>query len=628
MTPKRPIVDAIAQRFIDISIEKVIKLHEAGYTNDAIAQFADILTVYPNNDEIIFKLAKLYQVASRSDEAIPLLKQIAAHSPYYADALYMLGMMLGDRRDFVDGVACLTRLLEVDDSRVEAYNNLARFLITLGRPEDAHCYLLKSINMSPDCADTYNYLGNLFVHYWRLTEASEQYRKVVELQSDHAIAYSNLAMVATLEGNIATAVDLYHTALNLQPDFRIAVNNLLFHLNNSDQYTPEQVRDEHFRLTKQIYNEPIQKYTIRKRRPGDKIRIGYVSGDFKAHSVAFFLEPVLRNHNVDNFEIYCYDMVSVPDETTHRMMNLGWAWRTIYGLSDSRVAELIRTDGIDILVDLSGHTEGNRLGVFALRPAPIQVTWLGYPNTTGLKQIDLRLTDELADPSGMTDHLYVERLVRLPRTFLCYAPPVSELEVTPLPEGAVVFCCFNNYPKISDTVLKLWASILRAVPSSKLFLKSGPLVDTGVRTRLIKRFADLEIDAARLLLSGFAVNREEHLQRYGACHIALDTYPYHGTTTTCEALWMGLPVVTLAGASHAARVGVSILNNVGLPELIAPNSDRYVEIAVSLAQNPVKLRGYRHSLRERLLASPLMDATAFTEGLEQAYCRMMEQSNT
>ena len=618
MTSEMTTITAAAQRFIDITIEKVITLHEAGYTDQAIAQYADILSMFPDNDEVIFKLAGLYKHAGRTEEALPLLQSITSQSPFYPDALFMLGMMLGDGRNFSGAADCLIRLLELDDSRIECYNNLACFMMELNRPEDAQRYLLKSIQMAPDHADTYNYLGNLYLRHWQLTEAGEQYRRVVELRPDFASGYANLAWVATLEGRIADAVALYHKALELQPDFRIAADNYLFALNYSDICAPEQVCDEHLRLAEQCY-PPITDQTVQKHKPKGKIRVGYVSPDFKTHSVGFFTEPVLRSHNKEHFEIFCYDVVAVPDETTRRMMNLGWTWRTVYGLSDSGLAKQIQTDEIDILVDLAGHTKGNRLGVFALQPAPIQVTWLGYPNTTGMKQIYFRLTDELADPPGMTDHLYAERLVRLPRSFLCYDPPASAPEVQPLREGSVVFCCFNNNPKISETVLHLWARVLHALPDSKLCLKNGALREAKVRNSLIQRLSAYGIDPARLILSAFSESREGHLQLYGTCHIALDTYPYNGTTTTCEALLMGVPVVTLAGPTHASRVGVSILNTVGLSELTALDADQYVEIAVTLAKSPVRLQEYRRCLREQLLQSPMVDASTFTANLEHAY---------
>jgi len=261
-----PIINTAIQRFINISIEKVIKLHEAGHTDQAIVQFADILSVYPDNDEVIFKLARLYQCAGRTEEALPLLRSVSEQSQYYTDALSMLGMTLGDRRDFAGGADCLIRVLERDDSRIECYNKLSFFMMELSRPEEAQNYLLRSIQVAPDHADTYNYLGNLYLRYWRLGEASEQYRRVLELQPGYASAYSNLAWIATLEGRIADAVGFYRTALELQPDFRIAADNFLFALNYTDIFTPEQVRDEHLNLAEACY-APVKDNPVRHDRP-------------------------------------------------------------------------------------------------------------------------------------------------------------------------------------------------------------------------------------------------------------------------------------------------------------------------------------------------------------------------
>lgn len=617
--------EAAIKRFIDTTTEKAMLLHASGYTDQAIALFTDLLSLSAGNDEVILKLARLHVVAGHIDEAQCLLRGITERSLFFPDALFMLGMILADKRCFAESAACFRSVLKMDDRHVEAHNNLALCLVQLKQPEEALIHYNKAIALAPDRAEAYNNLGNLLVSYWKLGEAAVFYRRAIEIKQDYAGAYSNLGRIANYEGRIDDAIALFMKALEIQPDFRIAADNLLFILNNSDTHTPEQVSKEHFRLSS-IY--PVSTETppkVNNCRKG-KTRVGYVSPDFKSHSVGFFIEPVLSSHSRDGFEIFCYDQVAVPDETTERIKNLGWTWRPVFGQSDRKVADMVRADGIDILVDLSGHSDGNRLGVFALRPAPIQVTWLGYPNTTGLKQIDFRLTDGLADPPGMTDHLYSERLVRLPRSFLCYAPPLSAPEVAPLPAGTpFIFCCFNNYPKVSDTVLNLWARVLRAVPGSKLSLKSGQLGDSGVTARLTERFTALGIDPSRLILAGFEASREGHLQRYGTCHVALDTYPYSGTTTTCEALWMGVPVVTLAGATHATRVGVSILENVGLSELIALNADQYVDIAVALAKNPAHLQEYRSSMRTRLRNSQLLDADAFTDDLERAYRWMLDQ---
>lgn len=628
MTPNIQGNDTATKRFIDISIEKVIKLHESGFTDQAISQYADLLSIYPDNEEIKFNLARLYLISGNELAIIPLLKDINDGSPDYAEALCMLGKVQGKTRDFAGGIESLTKLLALDDyqeDRIECYNHLARYLIELKRPEEAYNYLAKSLQLAPDHSDTYNFLGNLYIGYWRLAEAGEQYRMAIALEPDCASAYSNLAWVATLEGRINDAVDLYRKALELIPDFPAAADNLLFAMNYSDSFTPEQVRDEHLRLS-EMYTYTDGDSVALLHKQGKKIRVGYVSPDFKAHSVAFFFEPVLLHHDRNHFEIFCYDLVSVPDEATRFMMDQGCEWRTVYGFSDSVIAEQIRADKIDILVDLSGHTKGNRLGVFALSPAPIQVTWLGYPNTTGLKQIHYRLTDELADPLGMTDHLNSEHLVRLPRSFLCYTPPIFGLEVSPLPEGPIIFCCFNNYPKVSDTVLQLWARIMRLLPGSFFSIKNGSLNDAGVRDRLIRRFAACGIDASRLIINLFTEGRHEHLKLYGVCHIALDTYPYAGTTTTCEALWMGVPVVTLAGKSHVSRVGASILANIGAPELVAECADDYVDIAVALAQNRERISMYRRELRNMFLRSPLADASGFTVDLEQSYRWMIDQN--
>jgi protein O-GlcNAc transferase len=624
MTPENTTNNTAMQRFINTTSEKAMLLHSSGYTDQAIALFTDLLSLSPGNDEVMLKLARFHVVAGHTDEAQRLLRSITERSPLFSEALFMLGMTLADKRDFAEGADCFRSVLKLDCRHVEAHNNLALCLMELSHPEDALFHYNEAITLAPDRAETYNNLGNLLVHYWKLAEAAELYRKAIKKKDNYAGAYSNLGRIANYEGRIGDAIALFAKALEIQPDFRTAADNLLSILNNSDAFTPEQVSKEHFRLSL-IYPVSTEKHTERDSSGRGKIRIGYVSSDFKSHSVGFFIEPVLKSHSRDDVEIFCYDQVTVPDETTERIRSLGWTWRPVFGLPDRDVADMIRGDAIDILVDLTGHFDGNRLGVFALQPAPVQVTWLGYPNTTGLKQIDFRLTDELADPTGMTDHLYSERLVRLPRSFLCYAPPLTAPEVAPLPGEPIMFCCFNNYPKVSDSVLNLWARILHAVPSSKLFLKSGQLGDAGVRTRLMERFARLDIDPLRLVLAGFEVSREGHLQRYGACHIALDTFPYNGTTTTCEALWMGVPVVTLAGATHASRVGVSILENVGLPELIAVNTDQYVDIAAALAKNPERLQEYRQTLRTLLLGSRLLDAVAFTSGLEQAYRWMLDQ---
>jgi predicted O-linked N-acetylglucosamine transferase (SPINDLY family) len=349
-----------------------------------------------------------------------------------------------------------------------------------------------------------------------------------------------------------------------------------------------------------------------------------VSSDLNAHPVGKFLLPLFLEHDKRRFEIFAYSQLRMEDEMTHRLQACTDCWRDITGLSDPQAAEMIRQDQIDILIDLAGHTARHRLLVFACKPAPVQVSYLGYPATTGLATIDYRLTDALADPPGETDAYFTETLIRLPNTAWCYQPPSEAPLVSPLQalqNDYITFGSFNNFTKINEALAKCWAEILRRVPQSRLLLKAVALNSESARRDLQRMMSGSGIDADRLQLHG-SVPISRHLPFYNRIDIALDTYPYHGTTTTCEALWMGVPVVTRAGASHVSRVGVSLLSAVGLPDLVANDADHYVQIAVDLAANPSRLAELRASLRMRMQQSPLMDAAAFARDVEAAYREM------
>ena len=361
-------------------------------------------------------------------------------------------------------------------------------------------------------------------------------------------------------------------------------------------------------------------------RPERRLRIGYVSGDLRYHSVAFFIAPVIEQHDRENFEITCYANVARPDANTERLEALCDRWRDVASLGDAEVAAWIRRDEIDILVDLSGHTVGNRLPVFARKPAPVQVTYLGYPNTTGLDGMDYRLTDSQADPVGMTESLHSESLVRLEHGFLCFQP----LEACPAirdPDASdaateITFGSFNELLKVTPTTVAAWCQILDRVPGSRLLIKGTTLGDEGTRQIVLDRFREHGIDAGRVRLIGRTRTLEEHLELYNGIDVALDTYPYNGTTTTCEALWMGVPVVTRCGKVHASRVGSSLLARVGLDDLVAGDESEYIEKAVALAEDVVRRRRLRGELRDRMRESPLMASTAFTRALESAYREM------
>jgi predicted O-linked N-acetylglucosamine transferase (SPINDLY family) len=352
--------------------------------------------------------------------------------------------------------------------------------------------------------------------------------------------------------------------------------------------------------------------------PGRRLRVGYVSRNFLRHSVAFFAEPVIAGHDRARFEVYAYYTHSVVDETTQRIAAHVDAWRHVGEEDDETLARRIFDDGIDILVDLGGHTKRNRLGVFAAKPAPVQVTWLGYPDTTGVAGMDYRITDEITDPAPHADARHSERLLRVPPPFLCYAPPADSPPVALRGAQPVVFGSFNMLAKVNAGTIALWSCILREVPGSRIRLKSAALAHRETAERVLRAFESRGIARKRIVLRGWADDRADHLEAYGKIDIALDTFPYNGTTTTCEALWMGVPVVTLEGVAHMSRVGSTLLRAAGLPELVAPDAEVYVATAVALARDGERRRRLRAGMRARLTASPLLDAARFTGNYERA----------
>ena len=343
--------------------------------------------------------------------------------------------------------------------------------------------------------------------------------------------------------------------------------------------------------------------------------------------MAYFLEPVLQRHDRSRFEVFCYHSGAGEDDLSTRLRSHAEHWRAVARLSPDELERALRTDCLDLLVELSGHTDGNRLAVVARRVAPVQVTYLGYPNTTGLSAVDYRITDAHADPPGESDALHTERLVRLPETFLCYTPPFEGEPAAQPPartRGRLTFGSFNNLAKLSAANIALWARVLDAVPDATLMIKTGGLQDPGLRRVVLERFRAVGIDAARLELAAPTDSIEAHMRSYDRVDIALDSYPYHGTTTTLDALWMGVPVVTLCGDRHAARVSASILHTLGLDELVAATAQDYVRIAQRLALDVDRLETLRRTLRGRLHASPLMDGVRFTRQLEATYLQMWQ----
>ena len=457
----------------------------------------------------------------------------------------------------------------------------------------------------------------------RCEEAIARYDQALASNPDDFMAHNNRGNALRSQQRMAEAVASYRRALAIKPDHVNAHSNLLLTLNYTEMSQAviyaESVR---FEARHAAALRPAHPAFANSREPDRVLRVGYVSADFRQHSVAFFLRGVLAAHDRSRLHLTCYANVDHPDAVTAELRGLAAQWRSIIGMPDEEVARQVIADGIDILVDLGGHTGGNRLLVFARKPAPVQVSWLGYPNTTGLRTLDGRLTDAIADPVGEADVLHTEKLVRLPRGFLCYRPD-AKLADTPAapPESAagMIFGSFNTLAKMTPEVIRVWSDILQRVPDSRLLLKSEGLDDPATRARLLAAFGRHGVPAARLELHDWVPDYARHMALYGKVGMALDTFPYNGATTTCEALWMGVPVLTLRGSRHAARVGASLLYHAGLPEWVTESERDYVERAVTQAADRPGLVAARATIAARMRSSALTDPVGFTAALESAY---------
>lgn len=473
-------------------------------------------------------------------------------------------------------------------------------------------------------ASVYNMLGGICENTGRVSEAVQYLRKAVETDPNIPEIWSNLAMDLVRIGQTQEGVALLQKAARKMPQNATLGSNLLLYLNYLPDADQQMSFDEHKRWGR--IHAPANKARTSHNNVADpdrRLRVGYISPDFHDSSVAYFFESLLDGHDDEAVEVYGYGSVKLPDQITKRLKPKFDCYRNICGVDDEMAAHTIKQDRIDILVDLAGHTNSNRLPVLTYKPAPIQVTYLGYPNTTGIEAVDYRFTDNLADLPE-SQEFYTEELVFLPEGFLCYRPPDFAPPVAPLPavrKGYVTFGSFNNSCKVSPLIMELWAKILKANDNFHFLLKFQGGNDQGLKNRYFRDFERLGIGQERVCICGWK-SPVEHLHLYKEVDIALDTHPYHGTTTTCEALWMGVPTVSLVGKRHASRVGLSILTRVGLGSFATSTPQDYVAKATSIAENLQDLAKIRSSMRQRMASSVLCDARGFAHSVEAAYRNM------
>ena len=578
--------------------------------------------------EALLKFAGLLLRKGMPEEAANHLQELLRRDPGCAEAHYLLAVVRSATGTTEEAARHFQEALKLQPRDAKSWNGLGVVLQQSGRGEDAALCYRNAVEVDARYLDAHINLVLLLKDHGMLCDAERQLREALrQLPGTVRLSY-NLANILQLQGRSLEAVAAYRDTLRLDPEHLDARQNLLFALHYSSSCSDRQIFQEHLAAAAQSQLRPPHECPGQPEphHPGRRIRIGYLSPDFRGHSVASFIEPILFHHDKSHWEIFCYANQGRGDATTERLRELADHWRDIYQKGDDEAAGMIAGDRIDILVDLAGHTAGNRLPLLARKPAPLQVTWLGYPDTTGLPELDYRITDRLADPPGKTEELHTERLIRLDRIFCCYLPPGYAPPVAPLPylgAGRITFGSFNNLAKVTPEVIALWSRVLLALPGSRLLLKCNPLADPEVRERILGEFAARGVPPGSIELHPGDPAPADHLAQYGRVDIALDTFPYNGTTTTCEALWMGVPVVTLAGTRHAARTGVSLLASCGLESLVAQSADQFLGIAVELARDPRGLQELRGGMRRRLERSPLLDGTGVTRELEAAFLGML-----
>jgi protein O-GlcNAc transferase len=604
-----------------------IAFQDLGQFEEAISAYRCALEINPRLADVHTNLGSALKELGKSDEAEISYKRALQINPTSVEAHYNLGVCLQASGRLEDAAAYYQKAREVDPDYVLAHNNLGGVLGALGQYEAALACFRRVIEIQPGGADGYLNLGTTLAIVGQFDSAMANYQKALTIDPDNANVHVSLGGVLKDVGRLDDALASIRRALELDPNCAMAHNNLLF-IQNYVADQPAALLLEDARRFGDMAARLARPYThwLSPREPERRLRVGFVSGDLCAHPVGYFLEGVLTalsSHAPAQLQLFAYSNGGGEDSTSQHIRASCSAWNSVRFLTDEALARRIRDDGIDILIDLSGHTANNRLPMFAWKPAPVQVSWLGYFATTGVAAVDYFIADPWTLPPDQEAH-FSEQIWRLPETRLCFTPPVSEVDVGPLPalkNGYVTFGCFNNLSKMNDAVVALWAQVLSAVPSSRLFLKYQQFGEASVRQSTCERFANHGIDVGRLIFEGY-VPRADYLAAYQRVDIALDPFPFPGGTTTAEALWMGVPVLTLAGERFLSRQGVGLLMNAGLPEWVATDPQDYLARAVAHAGDLQTLAELRSDLRQQVLTSPVYDASRFARHFETALRNM------
>lgn len=582
--------------------------------------------------ETLYEQALLNYDSGSPNEALNAAQQILKLQPDYGSAYTLIGLIEYERGNVDTAVRWWRELARREPGNPEPHINLGTLRQKEHRHEQAVAHFRDAVRRAPDDLGANLKLGLILSTTGHVSEAMQIGERLARLSPDRPEGFSLLANGLHEQGLCEQSRAAFDEALSKKTDDTTLIGNALFSSLYSDALSDAEILKIHSKLSRKLHklatqNDDPVRCTVRTRKPGSRIRVGYLSPDLLKHPVGYFAEPILRHHDREKFEVICYSDNASTDELTKRLRDFELTWHECSSWNDVRLEEQIRSDELDILIDLCGHTAKNRAMLLARKPAPILATYLGYPGKTERPANDWLIADHhLCPPEQPLDSH--ERIARLGNCFLCYQPQPDSPDVVPPPfetNGFITFGSFNHLAKLTDSTIRLWSRVLDAVPNSRLVLKALPLADKETREVTRRRFADRGIDAARIDPLPPTVPLSAFMAEYSRMDIALDTVPYNGGTTTCDALWMGVPVVTLPGGRFCSRMGASVLATVGLKELIASGHDDYVYIAKSLAANARKLQAFRTTLRNQVSISPLCDAVEFLRDFESTLSWIVPQ---
>lgn len=583
--------------------------------------------------ETLYEQALLDYESGECDKALRTTQQILKLQPDYGNAYTLIGLIEYERGNVDAAVRWWNELAKLEPNNPEPHINLGTLRQKEHRHEQAVGHFRDAVRRAPDDLGANLKLGLILSTTGHVSEAMQIGERLAKLSPDRQEGFSLLANGLHEQGLCEQSRAAFDEALSKKTDDTTLIGNALFSSLYSDALSDAEILRIHSKLSLKLHklatqnDEPVR-CTVRTRDAGSRIRVGYLSPDLLKHPVGYFVEPILTHHDREKFEIICYSDNASTDELTKRLRNLELTWYECSSWNDARLEEQIRSDELDILIDLCGHTAKNRAMLLARKSAPVQATYLGYPGKTERPANDWLIADHHLCPTDQQIDSH-ERIARLGNCFLCYQPQPDSPDVAPSPfekNGFITFGSFNHLAKLTDSTIRLWSRVLDAVPDSRLVLKALPLADKETRDLTKQRFAACGIDAARIEPLPPTVPLSAFMAEYSRMDIALDTVPYNGGTTTCDALWMGVPVVTLPGGRFCSRMGASVLKTVGLDDFVAADADDYVRLATTLAANTQKLRTLRSSLRKQVQDSLLCNSEEFTRDFEEMIRTMVNQN--